>query len=153
MNARPGPAYVAATVVAAVLAIVGAYLPWVKKHPDGYRNGQAYYTSEYLPAAEAGFQGLDVVVVALGVAVIGVVAGARYRGWLPDVVLLGSGVVLLLLSGDRLKRFRPVERYTVEPGLYLVLVSGLLLVLVGAGALLRRRIVARIAEDSDQEVG
>jgi hypothetical protein len=152
MEDRPEPAYVAVTVVAAVLGVVGAYLPWVQKHPDGYRNGQAYYTSEYLPAAEAGFHALDLIIVALGVAVIGVVAGAQYRGWLSDIGLLGVGVGLLVLSGDRLRTFRAIEGYTVEPGLSLVFASGLLFVLVGAGALLRR-VVSRTVKDNEHEVG
>ena len=39
MEAKPTPAYITATVVAMVLGTAGVWLPWVRKHPVGYRNG------------------------------------------------------------------------------------------------------------------
>ena len=140
MADRPTPAYVTARIVAAVLGVAGVWLPWVRKRPVDTVNGQQMYPAEYVPGLETGLRGFDPVVVSLVVAVVVVVTLARYQHWRPDVALVSAGGLLRLGFGNVFHDYWSVERYAVELGLYLLLASGLLFVLVGAGAILERRV-------------
>ncbi len=153
MADRPTPTYVAATVVAAVLGAAGTWLPWVRKRPVGDVNGQQIYTAEYVPGLETGLRGFDPVVVSLLVAVVVVVALARYQHWRPDVALVGAGGLLLLAFGNVFHDYWSVERYAVDPGLYLLLASGLLFVLVGGGAIFERRVRTSKDDSRDARTG
>ena len=140
MSNNLSPASLVATIVAAALAVVGVWLPWVRKRPEGYRDGRAIYTAEYVSGMETGLRGLDLFVGLLVVAAVGVAVLARYRPWRPDLALVGAGGLVLWLSGTTFHDYWSVERYAVEPGLYLLLASGFLFVLVGAGGVLKRRL-------------
>ena len=153
MADKPTPVYITATVVATVLGAAGVWLPWVRKRPVGYRNGQSIYTMEYVSGLEAGLRGVDPFVILLVVAVVVVVALARYRNWRPDIVLIGAGGLLLVVFGNIFHSYRSVERYAVESGLYLLLFSGLLYVLVGAGAILKRRVTTSPDDGPDAQIG
>jgi len=153
METRPTLAHITATIVAAVLGVVGLYLPWVRKRPVGYADGQPYYTSEYVSGLEPGFRGIDPFIILLVVAVVGVVVLARHRTWRPDIALIGAGGLILFVFGNIFHNYWSVERYAVEPGLYLLLTSGLILVLVGAGIILKRRASTRTDESHDPKVG
>lgn len=149
---RPTTAYVTATIVAAVIGVVGVWIPWVRKRPAGYRDGRPIYTAEYVSGLETGLRGIDPFVIVLVVAVVGVAVLARYRTWRPDIALISAGCLLLVVSGNTLRNYWSVERYAVEPGLYLLLASGLLFVLIGAGALLKRRVIPVTDECPDPRV-
>ena len=153
MADKPTPVYITATVVATVLGAAGVWLPWVRKRPVGYRNGQPIYTMEYVSGLEAGLRGIDPFVILLVVAVVVVVALARYRNWRPDIALIGAGGLLLVVFGNIFHSYWSVERYAVESGLYLLLFSGLLYVLVGAGAILKRRVTTSPDDGSDARIG
>lgn len=129
------------------------WLPRVRKRPAGYRDGRPIYTAEYVSGMETGLHGIDPFVVLLVVAVVGVAVLARYRPWRPDIALVGAGGPLLLLFGNAFYDYWSVERYAVEPGLYLLLVSGFLFVLIGTGALLKRRLVPGTAHGRDARTG
>lgn len=110
--------------------------PWLRKLPSGFHDGQPYYTAEWVPGLEAGFQLVDVgVVVPALVAVVVVVLGS-YRGWRPDSVLMLMSAMLVWVAGRSLLRNHGIERYAAEPGVYLALLAGLLLALVGASGLI-----------------
>lgn len=143
--------YIIVTIVAAGLGVVGAYLPWVQKRPV-HIDGQLVSTSEYVGGSETGIQGLDPFIISLGIAAVAVVSLAQFRDWNPDIVLIGAGVLTLVISGDRFHSYWSVERYGVELGLYLVLVSGLLYIIVGAGAFFKRHIATPTAKNSDSKV-
>ena len=152
MGNRPSLAYITVTIIAAVLGVVGVYLPWVRKRPVGYTDGQPYYTSEYVTGLEAGIRGIDPFVIVPLVAVITVVVLARYRTWRPDTALVGAGGLLLVVFGNIFHNYWSVERYAVEPGLYLLLSSGLILVLVGTGTVLKRRVSPHTDESRDSKI-
>lgn len=153
MANTPSPAYLVATTVAAVLGIVGVWLPWVRKRPVGYRDGRQIYTAEYVSGMETGLRGIDPFVVLLVAAVVGVAVLSRYRAWRPDIALVGAGGVLLWVFGTIFRNYRSVERYAVEIGLYLLLASGFLFVLIGAGALLKRRLAPGTDHRRDARIG
>ncbi|WP_339103436.1 hypothetical protein [Haloterrigena salinisoli] len=153
MANAPSPAYLVATIVAAVSAVVGVWLPWVRKRPVGYRDGRPIYTTEYVSGMETGLRGIDPFVVLLVVAVVGVAALSRYRAWRPDIALVGAGGVVLWVFGAIFRNYRSVERYDVEIGLYLLLASGFLFVLIGAGAPLKRRLIPSTDHCRDGRTG
>ncbi|WP_210408935.1 hypothetical protein [Halorhabdus rudnickae] len=144
MGKRPTPAYITGTIFAAVLSVVGVYLPWVQKQPVGYTDGQPYYTAEFVAGLEAGFDGGDPFIILLVVAVVVVVILARYRTWSPDIALIGVGAVTFLLFGNTFLDYWSVERYAVQPGLFLLVISGLIFIFVGAGAILKREFSTHI---------
>lgn len=150
---EPTPASLIATVVAAVMGAVGVWIPWVRKQPVGYADGQPYYTSEYVPGLETGLRGIDLLVILLVVAVVVVVLLARDRRFRPDSALIGAGGALLVVFGNVCYQYWSVERYAVEPGLYLLLASGLLFVLAGAGTIIKRRMTPSLADGRDPRVG
>jgi hypothetical protein len=131
--------YVAATVVAGGLAIIGMWLPWVQKLPVGtIKGGGAAYTMEGVPELEAGFESFDlfVLVPILFMVVVGAVAVSRGRSWWTDTVLAVMGSALLWVAGNSYIGYYTTERYAAQPGVYLVLAAGLLLILIGAGGFL-----------------
>ncbi|WP_458207011.1 hypothetical protein [Haladaptatus sp. NG-SE-30] len=148
MRNEPSITYIGATIVAAMLAIAGVWLPWVRKRPVGYADGQPYYTSEFVSGLESGLRGIDPVVVLLVLGVVGVVVLARQRDWHPDVVLVAAGGLMVLVFGNIFRDYRTVERYAIEPGLYLLIASGFLLILLGAGAIFKRRFTTFAEGDS-----
>lgn len=136
-DSSPQP-FVAATAVAAVAGVVGVYLPWVRKLPAGYTDGTPYYTAEGVPGLTSGIGVLDVPILLLLAAVVVVVVASRGHDWLPKLVLVVGGVLVLLVSGLFLEDYWSGERYAVEPGLLFLSASGVLFVLVGAGGVARR---------------
>jgi hypothetical protein len=92
-----------------------------------------------------------VFVIILIVVVVTVVVLARCRTWRPDSALIGAGGLLLIGLGNIFHNYRSAEQYVVEPGLYLLLISGLLFVLVGAGTVLNRHITTRTDESREQK--
>ncbi|SNZ16321.1 hypothetical protein SAMN06269185_2761 [Natronoarchaeum philippinense] len=142
MGRKPSIAYLFASAVGAMLAVVGAWLPWVRKQPVGTTDGQLYYTSEWVSGLETGFQGFDVLGVLLAISIVLAVFVARRKNWRPDGILIGAGGLLFLWGGATFNSYRTVDRYVIETGLYLVLVSGCLFVLLGVGTVLKRRFTA-----------
>ena len=138
MGRPPSTGYVVAVTLTAILAIVGVWLPWVRKRPVGYIDGQPYYTEGLLPGLHAGFRDVDPFVVLLAVLVIVAVVAARRWDWSPDGVIIVAGTVLMWWSGTMLGHYRADEHLAVEPGLYLSVLSGIVLVLLGAGTGIRR---------------
>lgn len=121
-------------ILTAILAIVGVWLPWVQKRPVGYTDGQPYYTMEWVPGLEAGFQGTDPYAVLLaGIVIVAVVAAHRLNRP-PDGVLVIVGAVLVWWSGTTLRYYWRVDHLAIEPGLYLCILSGVLLIHLGIGA-------------------
>ena len=151
MEKQPTLAYITVTVIAAVLAVVGAYLPWVQKRPVRYIDGYPYYTAEYVLGLEPGIWGIDPFVIILVGVVVTVVVLARYRTWRPESAVIGAGGLLLIGCGNFFYQYRSGERYVVEPGLYLLVISGLLFVLVGAGTILKRHMTTRTDESREQK--
>ena len=149
MTGEPTAKYVTATIVAAVGAVVGVWLPWVRKRPVGYSDGLPLYTLEIVPGLETGLRGMDLLVILLVMAVVAVVVLARYRGWRPDSVLIGAGGLILLVFANLFRTYSAVERYAVEPGLYLLIASGGLFVLIGTSSLLKR-CVPTVADESGE---
>jgi cation transport ATPase len=139
MKKTPPRRYVAAAVVAVGFAIVGMWLPWVQKLPVGtIEGGGVAYTMEGIPELEAGFESFDlfVLVPVLFTVVVGAVAASRGRSWWTDAVLAAMGSALLWVAGNSYIGYYTTERYAAQPGVYLVLVAGLLLFLIGAGGFL-----------------
>ncbi len=141
MGRPPSIKYTTATILTAILTIVGVWLPWVQKRPVGYTNGRPYYTSEWVLGLEAGFQGTDPFAVLLAVLVIVAVIAGRKLNRPPDGVLVVVGAVLVWWSGTTLQHYWQVDRYAIEPGLYLCILSGVLLVLLGVGAGFQRYLI------------
>jgi hypothetical protein len=139
MERRPAIAFVTATTVAAGSAMLGVWLPWVRKRPVGHHGGQPYFTAEWVAGLKPGLQGSDPLVVLLVGAVVLLTVGSRYSPWHPDGVLVAAGALLIGVFGNVLHHYWTVDRYAVEPGLYLVIAGGFLLVLLGVGGLLGRR--------------
>ncbi|PSQ18533.1 hypothetical protein BRD02_00585 [Halobacteriales archaeon QS_8_69_73] len=102
---------------------------------------------------EVGLRGIDPFVILLVVAVVVAVVLARYRNWRPDIALIGAGGLLLVVFGNIFHSYWSVERYAVEFGLYLLLFSGLLYVLVGAGAILKRHMTISPDDGPDARIG
>lgn len=152
MANKPTTAYVAATICAAVGAAIGVWLPWVRKRPVGYTDGQPFYTSEYVSGLETGLRGIDPFVILLVVAVVGATVLARHRDWRPDLLLMGSGGLLLFVSGSLFRDYWSGERYAVEPGLYLLLASGFLLVLIGVSSILKQRVTLTVDDSHDPRI-
>jgi len=111
-----------------------------------------YYTAEYVTGLEAGLRGIDSLVVLLVVVIVAVVVLARYRTWRADIVLIGAGGLILFVFGNIFHSYWSVERYAVEPGLYFLLISGLLFVLIGASTVLKRRVSPRRDESRDPKI-
>jgi len=139
MERTPTIGFVTATTVAAGSAILGVWLPWVRKRPVGHHGDQPIFTAEWVAGLKPGLQGSDPLVVLFVGAVVLLTAGFRYSPWQPDAVLIAAGGLLLWVFGNVLHHYWTVDRYAVEPGLYLVVSSGFLLVLLGVGGLLGRR--------------
>ena len=153
MEKQPTLAYVTVTVIASVLAVVGVYLPWVQKRPVEYIVGYHEYTAEYVPGLEPGIGiwGIDpFIIILVGVGVT-VVVLARYRSWRPESAVIGAGCLLIIEFGNFFDNYRSGERYVVEPGLYLLVISGLLFVLVGAGTVLKRHMTTRTDESREHK--
>lgn len=149
MGRPPSIKYTTATILTAILTVVGVWLPWVQKLPAGYIDGQPYYTSEWVPGLEAGFQGTDPFAVLLAVLAIVAVIAARKLNRPPDGVLVVAGAVLVWWSGTTLQYYWQVDRYAIEPGLYLCVISGVLLILLGVDAGFRRYL--NTGRDSTEE--
>lgn len=137
------PAYLTATFVAAVWGIVGVWLPSVRKLPVGYVDGQPYYTMEYVWGMNTGLAGHDRYVILLAVTVVALVVLGQYRGWRPNLSLIGAGTLLGLFYGIKFNTYWAIDRYAIDLGLYLLLASGVLFALVGAGSIVERRLVGR----------
>lgn len=142
-------AYEIATIVAAVLAVAGTWFPWVRKRPVSYTDGQPYYTSEYVWGSEPGISGLDPALISLVVAVVTIFILTPRRTWQLNIVLVSTGGLLLYVSGNLFYHYWSGERYAVEPGLYFLLVGGLLFGFVGASAIFKRHIIHRTSDGSD----
>ncbi|EMA56388.1 hypothetical protein [Halococcus thailandensis] len=139
MNKNPSHQYVAATVIAVGLAIIGMMLPWVQKLPvRNIEGGGEAYTMEWIPGLEAGFETFDlfVLVPILFTLLAGGVAASRGRSWWTDGILSIMGGVILWVAGNSYIGYYTTERYAAQPGVYLVLAAGLLLILIGAGGFL-----------------
>ena len=149
MGRPPSIKYTTATILTAILTVVSVWLPWVQKLPAGYIDGQPYYTMEWVPGLEAGFQGTDPFAVLLAILVIVTVIAARKLKWPPDGVLVVVGTVLVWWSGTTLQSYSTVDRYAIEPGLYLCLVSGVLLILLGVGAGFQRYLNSGLASTEE----
>ena len=76
---------------------------------------------------------------------------ARYRSWRPESAVIGAGCLLIIEFGNFFDNYRSGERYVVEPGLYLLVISGLLFVLVGAGTVLKRHMTTRTDESREHK--
>ncbi|WP_267643073.1 hypothetical protein [Haloarchaeobius amylolyticus] len=137
MRKSPSTSYLAATALAGVLAVASAWLPWVRKLPVGYTDGQPYYTSEFVAGMETGFRGTDMAILGPVAVALVVVVISRVRRWRPDVVVALAGAFVTLVGWTRFQTFAGVDRYAPEPGVYLALATGLLLLLTGGGAYLR----------------
>ena len=146
MSSKQKFAYIAATIVAAVLAVVGAWLPWVRKQPVGI-------TDEYIAGLDAGFSDIDFLVIALVMTVVVAVVLGHYRNWRTDVVLIGAGGLILVVFGSVFQSYLAVERYVVEPGLYLLIASGCLFILIGVGAALNRRLTPIVSNRDNPRIG
>jgi hypothetical protein len=152
MADEPTRSYVTATILAGALVVLGVYLPWVRKRPIGNSDGEPIYTTEAVLGQTTGFQGLDGLVVLIVVVAVAAVLVARGRRWRPDLPLVAAGVAILVLFGDRGWRYWSVDRYAIDPGLYLLFVGGALFVLVGARGLLGR-VVPLGADDGGDAKG
>jgi hypothetical protein len=142
MAAKQKFAYITATIVAALLAVVGAWLPWVRKQPVGI-------TDEYIAGLDAGFSDIDLLVIIL---VVAVVLG-YYRNWRPNGVLIGAGGLILVVFASVFQSYLAVERSVVEPGLYLLIASGFLFILIGVAAVLSRRITPIVSNRDNPRIG
>lgn len=125
-------------VAVATLAVVaGSALPWVRKAPAGYSDGEPYYTDELVWGLTAGFELSDALVVVPALSALAVYLAVADR----DRVVNGWGIVcalpVLWFAGRRFETYWTGETYAVEPGLGLVLVGGILLVLIGAFGIVR----------------
>lgn len=129
MDRAPSLIHVFGTLVSAVLVTIGSWLPWIRKIPVGYDDGQPYYTSEGVRGLQSGFQALDYILVLLVFAAVAAPVLARYQGLSTSGIVIGSGVLILLIAGGILTNY--LGRYIIEPGLYLVLLSGATLVIIG----------------------
>lgn len=138
MGRPPSIGYRLAVVVAAVLGMVGLWLPWVRKRPVGYIDGQPYYTSELIPGLNAGFQALEGLIVLFAILAIVAVVTTPMVDWSPRGVIIAAGAAMLWWSGTRLLYYGGSESYAVEPGLYLSVLSGIVLVILSAGTGIRR---------------
>lgn len=122
------PAYIFATIIAAVLGGVGVSLPFIQND-----------TWAYMEHAHAGLQGWDPVALVVFVGLVVLVVVARSRSWRPDGVLLVTGAGLLFIYGLFFNRYRDID-VVIQPGMYLVLASAVLFVLIGAGGFLNNRV-------------
>lgn len=120
-----------------VCAIVGAWLPWVRKTPVGTMNGEPYYTSEWVFGLQKGFHQLDVIILLPALAGVGIAVLSLYRDW-PQEVLLIAALPILIMAGERYLFYTSSSRYIVAPGLYLCLGSGVLLLFLGLNSLRHR---------------
>lgn len=140
--------YLAGTLLAALCTGVGLWLPLLRKLPVDYVDGQPLFTSEYTWGLDAGFNGTDLLLVALAlVAVASVLATRRWR-WPVNAVHVAVGSFTLFLAGQRLAGILRTERYAADPAIYLVIVGGLLFVvlgLVGAGLAWHRPLHERLS--------
>lgn len=153
MTKAPPLTYIRVTLVAVVLAVVGLWLPWVRKLPVRSADGQAIYTSEDVAGLEPGIHGFDNILAVIIVAVLAVVVLARRRDRHPDLVLILVGGSMLWLFGSVLREYWRVDRYVVESGLYFLVASGLLFVLLGAGTLIKRRVTTITEASRDARIG
>ncbi|MCT9096255.1 hypothetical protein [Haloarchaeobius sp. HME9146] len=137
MRRQPSLPYLVATALAGVLAVASAWLPWVRKLPVGYTDGQPYYTSEFVAGMETGFRGTDMVILGPVIVALVVVAISTVRRWRPDVVVVLAGAFVTFAGWTRLQEFTRVDRYAPAPGVYLALAAGLVLLATGGSAFLR----------------
>lgn len=129
MDRVPSPVYIFGPLLSAVLVTIGSWLPWIRKIPVGFDEGQPYYTDEWIWGLEPGFQTLDYILILLGLIAVAAPLIARYRGWSASGIVIGSGLLILTIAGGQLTSY--LGQYIIEPGFYLVVVSGVLLVLIG----------------------
>ncbi|KAA9396677.1 hypothetical protein Har1130_18815 [Haloarcula sp. CBA1130] len=122
-------------VVAVFVIFVGTLLPWVRKLPAGYTDGEPYYTDELVWGLNPGFELLDALILAPALTAILALILVEKREWITDLWLLTAATPTLWLGGQRYLRYQVGATYAIEPGLYLVLVGGLLLITLGVGDL------------------
>lgn len=123
--------YLAGTLLAALGTVVGLWLPFLHKLPVDFEDGRPLYTDEWTWGLNAGFNGTDLLLVVLAlVAVASVLAARRWR-WPANGVLVAVGGFTLFVAGQQLAEIYRIERYVAVPGIYLVIVGGLLFVVLG----------------------
>jgi thiosulfate reductase cytochrome b subunit len=123
-------------VVAVLVTLIGTASSWVRKLPSGYTEGEPYYTAESVWGLNYGFELLDVLIIVPILTVIVVLMLAQSRDWIVDVWLLVTSIPILWFAGRAYIKYQTGTTYAVEPGLYLVLVGGILFILLGAGDLI-----------------
>jgi len=133
MSREPSLSYVGAAFTASILAVVGVWLPWVRKipGPDGA------VTMEYVPGLWTGIEsaGYDKLILLLIAVVMSITLLARYRQWRPDPALIAVGGFILFIAGGALDSY--LGGYYIQPGLFILFLSGLLLTLLGVSAFVR----------------
>lgn len=121
------------TVAAALLAITGAWLRWVGKKPVP-TEGTHEVTSEWVYGILPGFHGLDLVTVLPPFLAAVVVLTSRDREWIFKSLPLAA-LPVLVMAGERFVTYQSDPTYVVKSGLYLTLASGVILLILGVGAL------------------
>jgi hypothetical protein len=96
-------------------------------------DGDLVVTGEGVYGDTAGIGVLDWVVVLAAVVVVGAVLVGRVRDWRPDPVLIVVPLPIVALAGLYLWHYSRVDRYVADPGIYLTLAGGILLVVIGIG--------------------
>ncbi|MHB9288919.1 hypothetical protein ACKVMT_17970 [Halobacteriales archaeon Cl-PHB] len=129
-----------AMALAVVLAVLGVWLPWVSKRPTGYFEGTPSYTSEGVPGLETGISGADFILIWLAVGAVLLVLAGRIEALRLDGILVLVGVVVLWTAGNRYLDYSTAYRYVVEPGLYILLASGLFFLAAGLGMVVQHRL-------------
>lgn len=130
-------AFVVGSTGAAALVVVGSWLPWIRKIPAGYTNGQPYYTAEWVLGLEAGFRTFDILLALVGLLAVVFTVVAEYHDRRLGALVGGAGLLVLLLAGNYVLASR--GRYIFEPGLYMIGLGGALLAIIGCAMFVRRR--------------
>lgn len=133
----PSLPYVGAALGLCFFAGIGMWLPWVENTPQ-YLNGEPYVTGIGLPGLWWGYDSFDLLVaIGLVPALVGTLTFRR-RIWLRDACVFLSGTLVSWWVGGLAYEYWSVDHYLLEPGIFLVLGSGLLFCLLSAGAVAKR---------------
>ena len=122
-------------LVAVLVTLGGIVLPWVRKRPAGYTDGEPFYTDEWVWGLSPGVETLDLLLIAPAVSIVLVLVLLQNRALVRDAWVLVASVPILWYVGRAYSKYQRGSTYAVEPGLYLLLLGGGLLVLLGASGL------------------
>lgn len=129
--------YAGLTVCLCLTALVGMWLPWVTRKVV-YMSGEPTVSQVGYWGDQWGFGTGDGFILLITTLAIFAALFLRNRKRVRDLLVFLSGATLFLVVGDSLYSYWKTDDVLLEPAIFFVVLSGLLLCVLSIGAFLRR---------------